>query len=89
MGKTESETCKFCKECPETIEHTFWSCHKITAIWEELNQWINQKTNQELPLNFRIILFGQWIKSEKKICTKPDTSIFQTVINRNELTKEN
>ena len=52
MGKTESDKCTFCKECPETIEHNFWSCHNVAAIWEELNQWINQKNLQRTAIKF-------------------------------------
>ena len=67
MGKSESDKCTFCKESVETIEHIFWSCHKVAAIWEELYQWVNQTTNQELPLNLKIVIFGQLVKSEKTI----------------------
>ena len=30
----------FCLEEVEPIEHIFWSCNKISKLWEDLNNWI-------------------------------------------------
>ena len=54
----DSNLCTFCKEVPETVEHLFWGCHIVSELWQELSNWIFEKTNIELPLNLILVLFG-------------------------------
>ena len=61
----QSDKCSFCKEDKETIEHIFWSCPKVSELWEQLNSWIFDTTQIELPLNLEIILFGILQRTEK------------------------
>jgi hypothetical protein len=67
INQKPNDKCSFCLEEVETIEHIFWSCNKISKLWEDLNNWIFEKKNElELPLNLTIILFGITDKSIKK-----------------------
>ena len=50
--------CTFCGDEAETIEHTFWSCNKISELWYNLCTWIFEMTQIVLPLNLDIVLFG-------------------------------
>ena len=64
IKKKENDKCTFCKVVKETIEHVFWSCPISAQLWEDLNNWIFQQTNLELPINFDFVLFGFLQKSQ-------------------------
>ena len=34
IGILESGLCTFCNEQSETILHLFWTCNRVSAIWE-------------------------------------------------------
>ena len=55
INQKPNDKCSFCLEEVERIEHIFWSCNKISKLWEEL------------PLNLTIILFGITDKSKKNL----------------------
>ena len=65
INQKPNDKCSFCLEEVERIEHIFWSCNKISKLWEDLNSWIFEKNEIELPLNLTIILFGITDKSKK------------------------
>jgi hypothetical protein len=65
INQKPNDKCSFCLEEVEKIERIFWSCNKISKLWEDLNNWIFEKTEIELPLNLTIILFGITDKSKK------------------------
>ena len=65
MNMRQNPDCVFCKEESESIEHLFWTCPKISEVWDELNLWIYRETEIELPLNLEIVLFGILDKNDK------------------------
>ena len=67
INQKPNDKCSFCLEEVERIEHIFWSCNKLSKLWEDLNNWIFEKNEIELPLNLIIILFGITDKSKKKL----------------------
>ena len=52
------DKCSFCSNETDTVDHLFWSCQKTARLWEQLNQWIFENTEIELPLNLNNVLFG-------------------------------
>ncbi len=36
----QSETCDFCNNAIEDIEHLFWYCEKVSDIWLQLKNWL-------------------------------------------------
>ena len=42
--------CSFCHQYEEDLEHLFCNCDKVTQLWDNLMQWINNK----IGLNFKL-----------------------------------
>jgi hypothetical protein len=40
INQKPNDKCSFCLEEVEKIERIFWSCNKISKLWEDLNNWI-------------------------------------------------
>ena len=64
IRQKDNDKCIFCKEFTETIQHIFWTCPKISELWELLSLWIFEKTQIELPLNLDIVLLGNLQKTD-------------------------
>ena len=65
IKQKDNDKCTFCNEFTESIHHIFWSCPKVSELWEQLNYWVFDKTQIELPLNSDIVLFGILQKTER------------------------
>ena len=52
-----STLCDFCSRHEETIEHIFWKCNHIQALWNNLVNFLKEK-NITLTLSFQDICFG-------------------------------
>ena len=55
--KIDSPSCYFCEDEPETLEHFFFYCSKVRAIWEEVNLLLNSQGMMCRSFNLRDILF--------------------------------
>ena len=55
----DSDKCTFCKTQTETIQHLFYDCHIVTAFWENLARYVNEKC-PEIQTDWDItdIIFG-------------------------------
>ena len=40
---SNSNLCRLCGECPETILHLFAQCKEVQDLWQNLNSWIRNK----------------------------------------------
>ena len=60
MNIKEQDTCNFCGEHRETIEHLFWDCNIVTDFWKDLyDRFIKDLPHtQSLHLSKQLILFG-------------------------------
>ena len=44
FGKIDSTLCSFCKMIDETPLHLFYNCAKIKRLWDQLKEFISNKT---------------------------------------------
>lgn len=51
--------CRNCDNVKESIEHMFFYCPSIQTLWHDLQNWIKNKINYNLDLDFSSILFGK------------------------------
>jgi len=58
MGIKDHEACFFCNSKPETIEHLFWYCDRISLLWGALANWIWLVTGIEIELSLESVLLG-------------------------------
>ena len=65
ISTTNNKSIKFINNFIETIDHIFWTCREVSMLWDQLNDWIFQLTEIELPLNLSIVLFGFIEKTDK------------------------
>ena len=63
MGIKQHLNCTFCKESPETIEHLFWDCEKVSHTLRELQHYL---VTNSINLNFdkQEFIFGQYNSAE-------------------------
>ena len=83
LGITDTNLCSFCHNHTETITHLFWSCNKITNLWESTKQWINITTNTNLDFNIFNVIFG----TEDK-CVNIIINLIKMYIYRQKLKKQ-
>jgi len=58
IGIIENNLCSFCNAQPETLQHLFWDCEKISLIWIQLNNWIQSKSGVHINLSGKKVLLG-------------------------------
>ena len=51
MGKSESDLCLSCHMTTETLMHLFCWCSKVEKIWQDLKEWIKEKTGVTIHFN--------------------------------------
>ena len=56
MGIKDHEACFFCNSKPETIEHLFCYCDRISPLWSALANWIWLVTGIEIELSLESVL---------------------------------
>ena len=59
MGKLDTDRCTFCNVEQETIIHLFWECPTAKHIWQQVVNWYNNKTNQNVHISCRKMLLGK------------------------------
>ena len=57
-GIKDSSICDLCGKERETYIHLFCTCEKVTNLWQEIRQWAQQNTGQELDLSPSEIILG-------------------------------
>ena len=55
--------CSFCNNETETIEHLFYNCSHVILFWKKVEDWIKEKTNEEIKLSIIDVLF---LKNNKR-----------------------
>ena len=58
MGIKDHDNCFFCDCKPETIEHLFWYCDRISHLWIALANWIWSVTDIEIEFSLESVLLG-------------------------------
>ena len=58
MGIKDHDNCFFCDSKPETIEHLFWYCDRISHLWIALANWIWSVTDIEMKFSLESVLLG-------------------------------
>ena len=59
IGILESGLCTFCNEQSETILHLFWTCNRVSAIWENAIIWMRNELHIDIEFNCIDIIFGK------------------------------
>ncbi len=58
-----SDKCTFCNLEQENVVHLFWECQTAKHIWEQVISWYNNKTNQNVHISCKKVLFGKASKN--------------------------
>ena len=60
MNIVNSDSCAFCDEMPESIQHLFWGCEIVHTFWTKLEQHMNMRCDHmnNVRFNEHVILFG-------------------------------
>ena len=57
MGKSDSDKCLLCQSSTESLVHLFSLCPKVAQIWQDLSNWIKERTNINIKFDsFKIIM---------------------------------
>ena len=62
--KTDS-ACSLCGMYDENLEHLFYKCREVTQLWDNVQQWINNKLRVNLVLTNLMKLHGYLINDSK------------------------
>ena len=52
------DTCSFCKQAPETLEHLLITCKHVQKLWKDLLECYQQFSKEEISVNLRAIVLG-------------------------------
>ena len=52
------DTCSFCKQASETLEHLLITCKHAQKFWKDLLGWYQQFSKEEISVNLRTIVLG-------------------------------
>ena len=58
MHIRQNNTCSFCNNEVEKIEHLFWQCNIVNEFWENVDQWLYNKTEYMININKQKAIFG-------------------------------
>ena len=58
INLVSSDSCTFCKQDVETIQHIFIDCEKIMSLWSSFSLHIYVKTKERVGFNLQNVLFG-------------------------------
>ena len=60
-----SDSCAFCKQAVETIQHVFIDCEKVLSLWSNFSLHIYIKTKERIGFNLQNVLFGVFPLTKK------------------------
>jgi hypothetical protein len=68
INQKPNDKCSFWLEEVETIEHIFWSCNKISKLWEDLNNcfYFKNWTRTAIKIDYNFIWNNRQIYEKKK-----------------------
>ena len=58
MNIKQNNLCTFCNEEIEKLEHLFWQCNTVNTFWENVEQWIYDKTDYFINIDKVRAIFG-------------------------------
>ena len=58
IGYISSDLCTFCSRESESLEHLLLLCETTQNIWQQLQQWLNQKASLNINISNEQIIFG-------------------------------
>ena len=58
LGVINDDTCSFCKQVPETLEHLLITCKHMQKFWKDLLGWYQQFSKEEISINLRTTILG-------------------------------
>ena len=80
INQKPNDKCSFWLEEVETIEHIFWSCNKISKLWEDLNNCIFLKKWNRTAIKFDyIFIWNIYMRNLIMLLTK--FYIYRTKLN--------
>ena len=59
MKLTNSPLCNFCNEEEDTFLHAFFECEHVKEFWNNVRDWVNQNTDNDIHLSKSDIIFGK------------------------------
>ena len=60
-----NNACSFCGRYAENLEHLFCKCREVTQLWDNIQQWINNKLGVNLVLTNLMKLHGYLLNDQK------------------------
>ena len=60
----DSDLCGFCNTRTETILHLFTECPIVNTLWENMRQWVSNKTHIQIELSKIVKVFGYLIQDQ-------------------------
>ena len=60
-----NNACSFCGMYDENLEHLFCKCREVTQLWDNIQQWINNKLGENLVLTNLMKLHG-YLQNDQK-----------------------
>ena len=60
MKLTNSPLCNFCNEEEDTFLHAFFECEHVNDFWNNVKDWVNQNSNNDIHLSKTDIIFGKF-----------------------------
>lgn len=63
----DRDECFFCDSKHETIEHLFWCCDRILALWNALTNWTWKITKTELKFSPESVLYPNCLPCKNAI----------------------
>ena len=58
IGIADSDTCTFCEQFSETIQHIFFDCEKTSSFLSDVHRGLLAKTNINVIFDRKCIIFG-------------------------------
>ena len=58
MNIKQNNLCTFCNEEIEKLEHLLWQCNTVNTFWENVEQWIYDKTDYFITIDKVRAIFG-------------------------------
>ena len=63
VGISNTDICRLCEEQIETLIHYMCTCPVVEQFWQDVRHWIETRMGNIIPLDLRILVFGNMEKS--------------------------
>ncbi len=88
MKEVPNENCTFCGTHVETVIHTLWECQVAQHIWQNLKDWLNQKSNVNIVFTVENIIFNNVITKDPIDCINTITLVVKQYLYSTRCLKE-